>query len=1140
MAESPTMEVRARLTADSAQFVSGIDKAVKSANEFQGATSKLRGGLNGVGIAVGVAAGSLIAFAVKSFKAAAEVERLDLALEAVGASSGKGYEALLAASNSMRKVGIQASVAQRTTLKFAQSNIDLSKASELATIASNLSVAANVSQEEALQSVTFAVTTGNTRVLRQIGITTGASEAYQAYARSIGKASKDLTMNERRQAVVNLVQKEGAKVAGAYALALQSPAKLVTLFGDLHNELQVSMGGALVKGFGPIIKSAFEFEKALIASIEKGGKLNVIVEALQKLFVKLTTPISAVIDKLTLFISNTDKTGTKVNDLAGKMEMLLPAVAGLGAALALLGGQQVFRLVPVFGALLGKLSPLPVAFVAMALTSTQVQTAFGKLAQSLQPLLAPLQKLATMFGTVMSAAVMIFAKAITILSSIVSGAIGFVQRYANVFKVLLAILAVVAIAIGGYLAQVFLVNTYTKIQTALTFAQATATDFLSKAQGRLNGIMAMNPIGVVVAAIVGLVAAIVILYKTSETFRVQFTKVFNAVASIVGKVIAFVLRAFGNLLIAFGMAIDIQNTFGQVVAAVFQFVYDTIIAVFLGIIKGIKFVLDAFINLMKNNDTFRKVVIAVFDAVIRIIAMAVTFIVVAFANILKAIASGIYYFEKLLDVVKTIVKGVLAGFALLGKGIVYVFSKVATGLGNFLDSALDNVKEWVQKVTAPLMKIPYVRDLVAGAIGALGGMASFASSKLNGVASSLTNLFTSSDDAGAKSVDLITGVSKTLISASKGWGNYSEGAAGAISNVANKMLDFTMKIVDFAAKDNGAKIVSGLVTGAKLASEGLGKVIAQVEKMQGFKIGEFIVKNTGEAAIKAGNFLLNLAASVESFTEGNVLGNLGDAFGDIMASFKTGLGFGDVLEEERKRADAVKGINGQDDDTLNELQNSADLMKKIREAMADGIKSMRDVLEDLQSAAKDFADSLKDTILNFAGLKSVELPDGFIPKAKSLIENMRMRLDKSQQFATQIATLQGMGLDTKALQDIIESGPIKGAQLAASILGGGVEAIAQINEIQKKISFTGAAIGQFGSEAAFGAKIAATQLGIAQVSDAEAKISGVRGNNIVIEQGAFVVNVDTTGATSQEEKADIITQRIQETFAILAKELANK
>ena len=73
-----------------------------------------------------------------------------------------------------------------------------------------------------------------------------------------------------------------------------------------------------------------------------------------------------------------------------------------------------------------------------------------------------------------------------------------------------------------------------------------------------------------------------------------------------------------------------------------------------------------------------------------------------------------------------------------------------------------------------------------------------------------------------------------------------------------------------------------------------------------------------------------------------------------------------------------------------------------------------------------------------------------------------------------------------------------------------------------------------------GQKIASAQTGLAQITGAESSIRGAGGNNIVIEQGAFVVNVDTTGATDQNEKADIITKRIQETFAILAKELANK
>ena len=362
-------------------------------------------------------------------------------------------------------------------------------------------------------------------------------------------------------------------------------------------------------------------------------------------------------------------------------------------------------------------------------------------------------------------------------------------------------------------------------------------------------------------------------------------------------------------------------------------------------------------------------------------------------------------------------------------------------------------------------------------------------------------------------------------------------ASKIIGGAVSKVGSFVTELKQFEVGDILGDMVENVVD---FAIPQLEKLVNVMEGLKDVEVGKFLVENLSSLSLKAGETILGFASAVKSFTTGNVLGKVTDAFGDLADKLKTGLGFGDVLEEERKRAAALEGMNGEDDATLDELQKSADLMKKIRDAMTAGIESMRDVLTDLQDAAKQFADSLKDTILSFAGLKGVELPDGFIPKAKSLIENMRMRLDKSEQFANQILTLQGLGLDAKAIQDLVESGPIKGAQLAASILGGGADAIAQINELQQKIGFTGAAIGKFGSEAAFGQKIANAQLGIAQVTDAQARISGVSGNNIVIEQGAFVVNVDTTGAKDIDEKADIITQRIQETFAILAKELANK
>jgi phage-related protein len=862
--------------------------------------------------------------------------------------------------------------------------------------------------------------------------------------------------------------------------------------------------------------------------------------------------------------------------------------------------------------------------VAMILTSAQMRAAIGKLFQALSPLLPPLVQLGKIAATIAGYGIAILAKAVEGVAKVISSIIGFVQNNINVFKILAIVIGAVA---GGYAAfrlQILLVTAALAIQrvaiivygavTALVTGGITA---MTTAFKLLSLAMAFNPIGLVIGAIVALVIAFAAAWKNSEKFREVMSKVFNFVAKIVGKVIGGVLRAFGYMLIAYGSLISTNNAFGQIIAAVYQFVLTTIVTVFIAVVKAVKFVIDAFISLMDNNTILaqivefvfnfiiktiltyykfvlgavrnvlssfvelmeshgilRKVVETVFNTIIRIIAHAVTIVVTTLANIIKAIASLVAGFDGLLSVSKAIVKGIIAGFFALGKGVLGIFAKVATGIGDFLDKAITTVKEWIVKITAPLMKIPPVANAVGAALGALSGMAEFASSKLGGVASSLSKVFTGSEDESVKSVNGITGASSNLIKAGKSWGNYSDGAAGALSGIANKMLDFNQKVVDFAAKNNGASIVETLISGAKkalpvldnilskiddtlqvnfgkavvdtlvkgakLASDGLGKMLTEMEKLKDIKVGEFIVDKASEAAIKAGEFLLGLATGIESFTESGFVDKLGDAFDGLTDKLKTALGFGNILEDEKKKLmEFTTAPGGTDDDLVNNITKQSDLMKRIREAMLDGIQSMKDVLQDLKDAAKDFADSLKDTILGFAGLKGVELPDGFIPKAKSLIENMRMRLDKTQQFSQQIASLQAMGLDAGALQAIIEEGPIKGAQLAASILGGGLEAIQQVSDLQRQISFAGAAIGQYGADVAFGGMIASATQRVSDLESAEFAMRS-RGNNVVIEQGAFVVNVDTTGAADDEERANIITRRIQETFAILAKELAAK
>jgi len=1256
MAEgNATMEVRARLTADTAQFTKGMAQASSAMNGMIAQTSKFQAGMVGAGIAAAGFATGLIAFGTKAFMAAARVDELDYAMNAVGKSTGLGYDKLNETAMAVRATGIEMEIAQKTTLKFAQNNLDLAYATQLATVAQDLAVIAGENSTETLNRLTTAVITGRSEILKTVGIQKSAGQMYQEYGRTIGKAASALTYQEKQQAVANGAIAEGAKVAGTYAEAMRAPGKLLRSFARLNNELQVAVGGVLVKAFGPLIYSGYHLQKSFIAAIYGSEAFKNVIKAVQMVLVKLTTPLVNIMDKLKAFFDGmlqgneivggfTDKLGKggkTITELAGKIEFLLPPIAALVAGLSAFAGGKIFTQVPILGSLLrglgGPIGVVVTAFVAMALTSTQVRNAFGNIAIALKPLLSLLAKLGGVIATVAGYAVALFAKALNGIASLIRIVTNLVTTHVGIMKGLAVVVFAVAAGFLAYKAAIIMLpliqsaiaGTSALMEVAMALMSGTELATIASTNGLAASMLALEAtlagpaamIGAVVAGTVLLIAAFVLAWQNSETFRNVVTTAFNTVAKIVGKVIAFVLRAFGYTLLAFGNLIDTHNAFGKVVATVFQFVYSAVLTVFIGIVKMIKFVIDAFISLMENqgilgkiietvinfiikayllfyktvltviknvldafvslfegHETLRKIVETVFNVIMRIVAYAVTSIIVSLANIIKGIATVIHFFETFLEVAKDIVGGIIYAFFWLGKSILGGLGKIAGNIADFLKESLATVKGWVTNFLGLLMKLPGVSALVNLAFSGMSAATDFATDALRKLGGVISNVFTGTSDPAQKSVDAITGVSQSLIDSSKSWGNYSSGVSGALSTIANKMLGFSQTVVDFAAKDNGAIVMSGLiagaktastfvgglidkikdaeqinfgaaivdtlVAGAKLASDGLGAVIDKMEQMKDVNVGEFIVSKASDAAIKAGNFLLGLATSIESFTSGDVLGKITDGLGDMFSGLKTGLGFGDVTGDMEKFIKSIFDPSKFDNKAVEDAVSSVDRMKAIRGALQQGIDAIKGVLDDLQQAAKDFADSLKDTIIGFAGLKGVELPDGFIPQAKSLIENMRMRLDKSQQFATQIAQLQAYGLDAGALKSIIEEGPIKGAQLAASILGGNAaENIQQINALQKAISFTGAAIGQFGADAAYSDLIANAKDKYASINQlagtTDAQLMQSQGKNVLIQEGAFKVAINVAGLTGQDQ-VDAITKAIDAQFQVLAKELAAK
>jgi phage-related protein len=1151
-----------------------MQKATQSMNEFTNGSSRLRGAMVGIGVASAAATTAIIGLGVKSFMAAARVDELDYAMNAVGKSTGLGYQVIKDTALAIKDKGIESEIAAKSALKFAQNNLKMSYASDLARVAQDLAVISGKNSTETYNMLTHAVITGRSEVLKSVGIQKSAGQMYESFAKSIGKSAAALTYQEKQQAVAEGALREGAKVAGTYEAAMQSPGKVLRSFARITNDIQVSLGNMLLKGLGPIIFHLYEFYKSFSKALESSVAFRTAIEAVKMVLVKLTAPIVEFLKKMKGIVdnftkvstaagdvkSNFDPLGTAVKGLAEKIEFLLPAIAAMLTMFATFAGAAIFANVPILGTLLGGLAGpigiITVGLVTLYLTSSQVRNAVNKLAVSMKPFLSILVSVGKALAVAGGFAVAVFAKAISGLASVINTVTGFFQKNLVVAKVLAGIIGALAIGFVAYKVALASYTTVGAITTFITEAIAVAntlkagsdlaaiasTNGLAASMLSLNAVLGTTPvmIGLIIAGFALLLAAFVIAWKSSETFRTVVTNAINAIAKVVGIVIGFILRTFGNMLLGYAALMDTSNAFARVIAAVYEFILDAVLFAIISLLKWYKWWLDTFVTLMKEHKNIADGIAAIFEFIARVIGAVITAVLVYYANMIKGVATIIYFMGKLKDFIGEVWGKIVAA---IGKAIEFIgsiFSKLGgmiSGVISFMREKFAGFLDWFIDKARMIPKALGGDAVVSGLVAlqnAIRGTKETveeynATAEKTSVAKSIVDGQNSINDA-------ITKTSKVVIESAKGWGNYEGGIAGTLSNVANKLLDFADKTVQFTSKVDGSKILGTIISGAEKASGVLGTVITALENFKAKDVYKTLMDTASAGATKAGNWLIATAATIESFTNSNFVEKVGESIGNLLDSLKTGLGFGDILAEEAKKYSEPGVID--DNAAADAIQKNADRLKSIREAMQAGIDSIKGVLDDLRNAAADFAKSLKDTIVGFAGLKGVELPDGFIPKAKSLIENMNQRLNKSMQFASQIQQLQSMNLDAGALKDIIEAGPVKGAQIAASILGGGQAAVNEISSLQKAIEYSGAAIGQMGSDAAFSGLIANAQSQYNRLSEAQMGVTS-RGSTVNIAQGAFQVSIDT-GGMNDEEQLKAITDKIQETFSILAKELAAK
>lgn len=208
-----------------------------------------------------------------------------------------------------------------------------------------------------------------------------------------------------------------------------------------------------------------------------------------------------------------------------------------------------------------------------------------------------------------------------------------------------------------------------KIKTIVTLIKSWAlvTKAMAIAQGLLNTAMAMNPITLIVLAIVALIGVIVLLWNKCEWFRNGVMAVINAIWSTIKNVV--------NI---------IKNIVMAVLTAVWTY---------------IKIYVNIYITIFKTIFTVIKTILTKVKSIFSTIFKVIATIVKTYINVVLSV------FRTIWSVASNVVAKIKNAFVRLGSGIKSVFSSIKNFISNLFGKIAGVVKAPINAVIRGLNKI---------------------------------------------------------------------------------------------------------------------------------------------------------------------------------------------------------------------------------------------------------------------------------------------------------------------------------------------------------------------------------------------------------------------------------------------------
>ena len=261
---------------------------------------------------------SLSTLAKQSMELQTTIDSLNNSIEITGKNAGYSAEQLAKYEDAMKAQGLTTKDSLISIKKMISDEIDLTRATELLTIAQDASIVAGTKVSDTylqLIQVIAAQTEASAsqsnkqsaQMLKSLGLYVDFQAAYQRAALQSGRTVEQLTSAERQQIALNAAIQAGTQITGAYEDSQDSLSRIVRALPSYYEEIKLSLGSA----FAPVYTMAMgeweTFLKNLVKWLqdnedelkEWGTELSDFVSGSGKIFLQLLLDLVKVIPALT-------------------------------------------------------------------------------------------------------------------------------------------------------------------------------------------------------------------------------------------------------------------------------------------------------------------------------------------------------------------------------------------------------------------------------------------------------------------------------------------------------------------------------------------------------------------------------------------------------------------------------------------------------------------------------------------------------------------------------------------------------------------------------------------------------------------------------------------------------------------------